>query len=368
MTNETAMMIMACSATAHYVIAMVLFVYARHQAKYRSIAWIMTIFAVSATCVSLFGEWASLDPGILHPAALLGLMCVCYLQSIYPLSFVMPGYLQWRRMVKYALPAIILIAIYLIAMLLGSRPIEMDTIDDFFQHILSGDTLMRLAAVVVSLVYVINIFRLPHRLTHTVFPRYLIGYSLVLCLSALFYIGICVVKFNPMLASIYVLIFTVLNLYLSFRTLESMALELPKPTITTIEEPPSEKDLEKEKDFNELNQKRFERLEYWMQHNADMWKDYTFGRDNLCRQTGINRHLMLQCLRSKGYNNVHDYLSLYRIAELKRLIQQGEVSSLSECQYAAGFGTTKTVRSCFLKFEGITVEEYIEAHYGEGEE
>ncbi len=361
MTNELAMIIMSCSATAHYVLAMVMFVYARHQVKYLSIAVIMAIFAFSSTFICVFGELAIITPGILHPTALLGLSCVCYLQSIYPLSFVMPGYLQWQRMVKYASPIMALIVLYFLSMLSGSKPLVMNDIDDLWQHILSGDTLLRLAAVLLSLFYIVNIFCLSHKLTHTEFPRYLIGYSVVLGMSAIFYAVICVIKFNLLLASIYVVIFTVLNLYLCMRTLESMALELPKPTITTVEKKPSERDLEKEKDFNELNQKRFERMEHWMQHNVEEWKDYTFGRDNLCRQVGINRHMMLECVRSKGFNNVHDYITIYRIAELKRMIKSGEVSTLTECQYA-GFGTTKTVRNCFLKFEGIQIEDYLVAN------
>ncbi len=361
MTNEVATIIMACSTTAHYVLAMVMFVYARHQVRYLSIAWIMAIFAFTSTLVCLFGELAIVSPGILHPVALLGLASVCYLQSIYPLSFVMPGYLQWHRMVRYASPIIVLIVLYLLSMLLGNKPLVMNDTGDLLRNILSVDTLIRLASVVLSIVYIVNIFRLPHRLTRTQFPRYLIGYSVALGLSAVFYAVICVIKFNLLLATIYIIIFTVLNIYLSMRTLESMALELPKPTITTIEQSPSERDLERERDFNEANQKRFERVEYWMQHNVDEWKDYTFGRDNLCRNTGINRHLMLQCVRSKGYNNVHDYISYYRIAELKRMILSGEVSTLAECLYA-GFGTTKTVRNCFLKCEGANVEDFLVAN------
>ena len=63
-------------------------------------------------------------------------------------------------------------------------------------------------------------------------------------------------------------------------------------------------------------------------------------------------------MRSQGFNNVHDYISSFRVAELKRMIVRGEVESLNDMT-DAGFGTMQTVRSCFLKIEGITLDEYM---------
>ncbi|MCD8266493.1 MAG: hypothetical protein LUC33_04995 [Prevotellaceae bacterium] len=359
MTKQIALAILLCSTTAHYVIAMVMFVYARHQVRYLSIAWIMAILAFLSTFICSLCLMPETVHGFLQPAALLLLAVVCYLQSIYPLSFVMPGYLQWQRMVKYASPVMALIVLYVIPLLLGKSHVVITNARELLEHLVSYDILLRLASLVLSLVYIINIFRLPRRLTHKELPGYMIAYSVCLGLSAVFYAVVCVLRFNLLLATIYVICFTVLNLYLSLRTLETMALELPKPTMTAVEQNPSETDLEQaQRDFNELNQKRFERVEYWMQHNREAWKDNTFGRDQLCRETGINRHLLLQCVRSQGYNNVHDYLSFYRITELKRMIESGEVTSLTECQ-DAGFGTTKTARNCFLRFEGAPLEDYL---------
>jgi len=359
MTALQSTLILTCCVTIHYVVAMVMWLYARHQVRYLSIAWIMTLFAIMLTITVIFVDPTQVTPGMLNPGMLLGLLVACYLQSIYPLSIPMPGYLQLGRMLRYASPAIILILMYLVAMLLGSHPAIITNIDDLRKHLLSGDILIRLIAVLLSLWYIVNIFRLPHRLTHVEFPRYLIGYSTFLGLSAVYFVVITVMNYQPILLIIYLIIFTILNFYLCMRTLETMALELPKPVITAVEEEPSEEELKKaEEDFNEANNQRFRRVEFWMQHNRDEWKNSTFGRDRLCEQTGLNRHLMLQCVRSQGYNNVHDYINSYRITELKRMIQRGEATTLTEC-LDAGFGTIKTVRNCFLRQESATLDEYL---------
>ena len=95
-----------------------------------------------------------------------------------------------------------------------------------------------------------------------------------------------------------------------------------------------------------------------MQNHVGQWTDYTFGRDQLCDQVGLNRHLVLQALRSQGYNDVHEYLSIYRVEELQRLIVQGKIKALREC-VDAGFGTIKTARSCFERVKGINLDEYL---------
>ena len=67
-------------------------------------------------------------------------------------------------------------------------------------------------------------------------------------------------------------------MYLFYRTLETMAIHLPKPEIVEVDEVPTEEVIvqaEKE-DFNEANRRRFERVEFFMQHDRE-WQDNTFG-------------------------------------------------------------------------------------------
>ena len=98
-----------------------------------------------------------------------------------------------------------------------------------------------------------------------------------------------------------------------------------------------------------------------MKENKRQWMDFTFNRESLCREVGLNRQLLLQCLRSQGHNNIHDYLMLYRVKELKYLIERGEITQMSEC-VDAGFGAVKTARSSFEKIEGENLDDFIERH------
>ena len=371
MGANTILLTLACSAMAHLVMTCVMALYARHRVQYLSLAWINGIFTViliGAAVIS--GMIPSGQPGILNPLMMIMLVVGCFLQSVYPLSIPMPGYLQWGRMWKYASPAIVLIIIYLLAFLVGENMEEFYTFAEVREHLFSLSMLLRLAAFLLALFYVFNIFMLPRLMVrHPSVPRYLKGYCIVLSFSAVFYLVVCIV-YDPTLLMVYVVIFTLLNMYLALRVLETMAMTLPHPVIEAVEdiaeetpmaeaeEAADEGDKSEREDFNEANLQRYHRLEAWMQKNRAAWTESTFGRDQLCREVGLNRHLVLQSVRSQGHNNVHEYINRYRIEELKRLILRGEVATVGE-SVDAGFGTVATARSCFKKMEGIRLDDYM---------
>lgn len=355
-------LILACCTTAHFTVASVLALYARHKVQYLSLAWIMGIFFFMLLGMTVFADMiAAYTPGVLNPIVLTLLVAISYLQSIYPLSFTLPGYLQWGRMWKYASPAIVLMVLYAALISYVRRVEYVGTMDQLIDHPFSLDLLLRVAALILSVWYIVNIFHLPRKVSHQVeVPRYLYAYTFILGLSALFYCYVSL-DYSPQAFMLYLIIFTALNLYLCFRTLETMAINLPKPTIDTVKEEPTEEELRKaEEDFNEANLKRFNRLQYWMQNNQEEWTDNTFGREQLCRAVGLNRHLVLQSLRSQGFNNTRDYINSYRIDYLKRQILHHKIATITEC-LDAGFGTTKTVRTCFEKHEGRNLDEFLEA-------
>lgn len=355
------------STTAHWICAMVCSLFARHKVQYLCLAWINGIFAfVLAVCCFFCQKIAEGQPGMLHPLMLLVLVSSCYLQSIYPLSIPMPGFLQWGRMWRYASPIVVLLALYFLALLVGSRLVIIHSFSDIFRNLLSSDLLLRLTALGLSVYYIVNIFRLPRQMTKTPnVPRYLIGYCTVLGLLCLFYV-VVTIAYSPRMMMCYVVLFTLVNLYLNFRVLETMAIHLPKPVLEVVAEEPSEDEVVKAEleDFNEANLRRFNRIQFWMQHHREAWTSNLFNRDILCESVGYNRHLVLQSVRSQGFNNVHDYINSYRIDYLKSLIRRREVKTVTEC-LVAGFGAVKTARSCFEKMERVPLDEFL-AEYNQG--
>lgn len=354
-------LVLACCTTVHFVLACVMSLYARHRIQYLCLAWVNAIFFfMFFATVFLSGRIAAGQPGVLHPLMLISLVASCFLQSIYPLSIPMPGYLQWGRMWRYAAPAILLILAYVAIFLFGNEVLIVPSVRDLVHNIFRSDLIVRIVALVLCLYYIVNIFRLPHLLARsTDVPRYLFGYCTVLGAIVLYYVYVSV-NYDPMRLVAYFVMFSAANMYLNFRVLETMAQNLPKPKITVLDEAPTEDTVQRaeREDFNEANVQRFQRIQFWMQNHREEWRDNTFGRDRLCEAVGYNRHLVLQSVRSQGFNNVHDYINSHRIAELKRQVECGKITTVNEC-LDAGFGTVKTVRSCFQKMEDMSLDDFL---------
>ena len=70
---------------------------------------------------------------------------------------------------------------------------------------------------------------------------------------------------------------------------------------------------------------------------------------------------MLQSLRSQGYNDIHEYISRYRVTELKRLILDGSITDLRQHE-RVGFLTLKTAINNFERYENQDLTEWFKAN------
>lgn len=354
------------AACTHLMMSLVLFYLARRSVQFLSQAWIMLLICLMY-CSAL--SWIATNDsipqiGILHPVMLIYLLSCSYLQSIYPLGLCMPGYLQWGRMWGYAAPALVIIFIYSIGAAVGSNLANVYTAHDIRHYFLSGDVVLRIISLLLSGYYIANIFRLPHRLVKSMqLPSDLIAYGTALGMVSLFFVFITI-RFSLLLLTVYVLLFTLVNMFLFFRILRPTVNAISYPSFKQVEKPPTKEEIRQSEteDFNEANLHRFEALEYVMQHEKP-FLDPTFNRERLCRLSGFNRHMALQSLRSQGYNDIHEYIMRYRVAELKKRIENGLITDLKQVN-EVGFRSTKTASTCFERYEQKDLFIYFESIAG----
>lgn len=358
------------AACIHLMMSLVLFFLARRSVRYLSQAWIMLIIAVLYCCALFFVATHAVVPplGMLHPVLLIYLLVCSYLLSIYPLGLTMPGYLQWGRMWGYATPAIVLVFIYSIGAAAGSNLAKVYTWDDITHYLLSGDVILRLLCLLLSGYYIVNIFRLPHRLVRRMqLPGDLIAYGTALGLVSLLFVALTV-SFSLVLLNVYILLFTCVNMFLFFRILRPTVEAMSYPDFRQVEQVPTKEQITQSEaeDFNAANLQRFEVMEYIMQHERP-YREADFNRERLCRLAGFNRHMALQSLRSQGYNDIHEYIMRYRVAELRKLIEAGKVTELKQCA-DVGFRSAKTAAACFERYEGVTLQTLLEQQAEQADE
>lgn len=350
------------ATVAHLMMSLVMFYLARRSVQFLSQAWIMLLICLMYCGILFFVATNEVIPqlGILHPVLLIYLLACSYLLSIYPLGLCMPGYLQWGRMWGYAVPALVLIFIYGIGAAVGSNMANVYTLDDIIQFFLSGDVVLRIISLLLSGYYIVNIFRLPHRLVRSMqLPSDLIAYGAALGIVSLFFVVITI-KFNLVLVCIYMFLFTLVNMFLFFRILRPTVSLITYPDFRQVEKPPTREEITQSEadDFNEANLHRFEVMEYIMQHDRP-YLDCGFNRERLCRLAGFNRHMVLQSLRSQGYNDIHEYIMRYRVADMKSRIERGEMTDLKQVA-EVGFRSAKTAITCFERYEDADLQAFVE--------
>lgn len=351
-------------AVTHLTMAIVLFIYARRSVAYLAQAWISMltslIYVVAVAFIAFYGAESLGALGMFNPTLLLLLLVVSFLLSITPLGIVMPGYLQAPRMLKYASPAAAIIVLYLLGLLMGSSPVAIERLSDLSHCFLSGDVLLRVASLLLSTFYIVNIIVLPHRLirkTGYSLPVNVISYASLLGIVQLLLVFATLWE-SYVLIIIYEVLFTAVSLMLSGCMIKANISELPYPAIHPVETPPSALEISQaeDQDFNASNALRFEGIEYVMQHEKPFVAP-DFNRDRLCRLCGFNRHIVLQTLRSQGYNDVHDYISRYRVSELRHLIETGQITDIRQHE-RVGFRTLRTAVLAFERYEHEDLQEF----------
>lgn len=355
-------------AVAHLTMSIVFFIYARRSVAYLAQAviqmLIFIIYGVALFFVATRGTAELIPLGMFHPTLLLALLVVSFLLSINPLGMVMPGYLQAGRMVKYASPVAGLILLYLFGLLAGSRPVIIDDFEALRCNLLSGDVLLRVASLMLSTYYVLNIIVLPHRLIRKAgysLPANVVSYASLLGIVQLMFV-LTSVWFSYSLIILYEVLFTAVSVMLSCCMIKANISVQPYPEIHIVDTQPTTEEIAEveENDFNEANARRFESIEYAMQHEKP-YVSPEFNREALCRLSGFNRHILLQTLRSQGYNDVHDYISRYRVSELRRLIETHKVTDIHQHD-SVGFRAMKTAVLAFERYEHEDLADFIKRH------
>lgn len=359
-------------AVSHLMMAIVFFIYARRSVAYLAQAWIsMLTFAIYGVALgSIAYHTTPVQPlGMLHPMLLIALLVLSFLLSINPLGMVMPGYLQAERMLRYASPAAALIIVYLLGVLVGGKVVMITDFSDLMTHILTGDVLLRICAVGLSLYYIINIIVLPHRMIRKAgysLPANVVSYATLLGIVQVGFV-LATIWFSYTALIIYDVLFTAVSVMLGGCMIKAHLESLPYPQIHQVEEPPTQQEITviETQDFNEANARRFESIEYAMQHERPFVAP-DFNRDRLTRLSGFNRHILLQTLRSQGYNDVHDYITRYRVRELRRLIETGVVTDVRQHDMV-GFRTLKTAQLAFERYEHEELAAFIAAQQAGGD-
>ncbi|MGG5207343.1 helix-turn-helix domain-containing protein [Chryseobacterium sp. MIQD13] len=92
-----------------------------------------------------------------------------------------------------------------------------------------------------------------------------------------------------------------------------------------------------------------------------LYKDVSFNISKLSAEMDINSGYISKSIRYKGYPNFSNYLNLYRINCVKKLLDENDLErvTLMYIYTEAGFSNQSTFNRVFKQIEGTTPSEYI---------
>ncbi|WP_313091068.1 helix-turn-helix domain-containing protein [Chryseobacterium flavum] len=92
-----------------------------------------------------------------------------------------------------------------------------------------------------------------------------------------------------------------------------------------------------------------------------LYKDVHFNISKLSAELDINTGYISRAIRSQGYPNFNNYLNVYRIECVKKLLHENDLEkvTLMYIYTEAGFSNQSTFNRVFKQMEGATPSEYI---------
>ncbi len=104
----------------------------------------------------------------------------------------------------------------------------------------------------------------------------------------------------------------------------------------------------------------FEKIEHIMKEKH-LYKDVSFNISRLSTEMGVNSSYISRSIRYKGFPHFNNYLNLYRVNCVKKLLQENDLErvTLMYIYTEAGFSNQSTFNRVFKQIEGYTPSEYI---------
>ncbi|MDH6253490.1 AraC-like DNA-binding protein [Chryseobacterium sp. H1D6B] len=109
-----------------------------------------------------------------------------------------------------------------------------------------------------------------------------------------------------------------------------------------------------------LAEELFEKIEAIMV-NKQSYKDVNYNISKLSASMDVNSSYISKAIRYHGYPNFNNYLNLYRINYVKKLLDENDLEkvTLMYIYTEAGFSNQSTFNRVFKQIEKITPSEYI---------
>jgi len=301
-------------------------------------------------------------------------MVVSYI--MYPIEVIVPGWLNFWRMVKLYSVWLFLLCIYLITLWAG---VQYNPYGSLLEMLADANRFEVWFRLILSLcifspgliVLFIHRTRSYRNSDHVWMRKYFFTFSINIFAYTL------ILMFNhPTFNILYYYVSVGCSLYIAYMelfdrligksTAEIIEKQNTQPEEITTEEanPP----LSPEECFMEQkNTALIKRLDTYMKKTR-AWRDPDLSLNTLSSELFTNRTTLAQAMRENGYENYTNYINRLRIDDVIEQIESGQSENFQEAFFFAGFRSRGTALRNFRQFTGMTPSEYFQKKHTEIEE
>ena len=280
---------------------------------------------------------------VLAPFLLTGGLASIILYLTYPIELIRPRWLDLRRGLLFALPALIALALPLF----GVHYQHLASLSDIQSHLTDFNVLVRLGMVVCIIVYTFLLWFIPNNWRESsADKRWILRANLlIIVMSVLFFTQV----FTTWPWSFHIHVSWVCFSFAYFTWFELF--ERLSPSVHFQLSTPSQ--IREVREEGSLWQQICQVIDDW-----EAWRNPNTSVETISAAVGTNRIYVARCIKEHTGLTVNDYINRKRVdymaAELKKA-----PSSHKEIYFAAGYRSRQTAYRNFIKFKGISPTEFM---------
>ncbi|MDD2315659.1 MAG: AraC family transcriptional regulator [Proteiniphilum sp.] len=291
------------------------------------------------------------------PLLIANFMVISYI--MYPIEVILPGWLNFSRIVKLYAFWLILLFVYIYTIYAGVQYTPYSSIPEMFAQAEKFEVWFRLLLCLFLLtpgLFVIFIYYVKHH--NNTDSVWLKKYATAFYINIIAFVLVLIFK-EPLLHILYYYVSVGCSLYIVYMELfDRLLVKKVKNKQTDVEA--SQEEISSVLETASLESQKSEltkRLDAYM-HKNSAWRDPNLSLTRLASDLYTNRTTLAQAMHDSGYENYINYINKLRIDDFLRHIESGQSSNYQEAFFFVGFRSRSTALRNFKKYTGTIPSDY----------
>lgn len=299
-------------------------------------------------------------PGVLPIPGLLGGLIVVSMYLLYPIEVIHPGFLTTRRKVWLASGYILLITIFCLIPVCGEGYIQLNSFQEILYHITEFNVWIRVLLLIAVIFCSFVLLYIPQKgKVSNTNNQWVITYAIGTQ-------GICILYAAYILSGevwvrvLHLIYFTSFVFWVTYQELFIRLFRSPLAEIEdiTVSSTPVINEAEA---VDEKEQILWLSVQKYMREE-EPWRDPNITLVSLADHLHTNRTTLSEEIHAHSYAHLSDFIASYRITEICRMIDNGEIENIDNIYFEVGYRSRSTAFENFKKQTGCTPGQYIKAN------